>query len=112
MSEPSTNGTHEHPGLDRFTVRGQVIEMDALDAYYEFSDLAEECRVAGQTHRDVLTEIIGRLRDRHGFELFYGEADWLFDEVALVHARKKKVRADAIAGLLTSPSSTASTPSP
>jgi len=99
----------ELPGPERFTVREQPFELHLLDAIYEFRDLADQCRQAGQDHRAYLQALQAIFVERHGVQLTLGEVDWLNDELEVLYARKKKERADSIASALTSLSSTGST---
>jgi len=104
---PSFNGdTHEAPALDQFTFHGQPLEMDVVDTYFEFEDIAKANMGTELGHRGTLNEIIRRVQERYAVTLSYGHADWLFDKIGELVALKKKQRADAMHAMLTSPSST------
>lgn len=100
----------EIPGPMRFTAHGQSFTLDVLDTIYTLHDIAEQDSKQGKTHREYLGHVIEHVQAATGVALSYGEADWLNDQLEIEFARQKKMRRDAFAGQLTSPSSTASTP--
>jgi hypothetical protein len=105
-----TNGTHEPEAAPEFRVRGHEFTLPLLDTLYALRDLAGGLG-EGATHRDYLLRVGVYLEEHHGASLTAGECDWLVDKLEELYAAAKKKRADAIAGRLTSPSSTASAPS-
>ncbi len=104
------SSVREVPGPLRLAVRGHGFQLDLLDTIYALSDLADQVRNAGGTHRDYLDQVRGYVQAQTSVTLTYGEADWLNDHLELEYASAKKKRRDSIAAALTSPSSTASTP--
>lgn len=100
----------EIPGPSRFHARGQSFELDLLDTIYTLHDIAEEDAKQGKSQREYLGHVIQFVQNTVGVTLTYGEADWLNDQLEIEYAQAKKKRRDAIASVLTSPSSTPSTP--
>lgn len=109
MSTPSINGRCEVPdGKVTFALPDdQSFAIDLLDTIYELRDLADGVVKEGGSHREYLEQVRALLQTRYAVSLTMTQADWLNDQLDLLHAEKKMQRSDAIANVLKSRSSMA-----
>lgn len=94
------------PENDVFAVGEERFTLDVLDAIYRCRDLyaeaAERAKALPEERRDEATArgylegVVAWLEQERGVSLTLGQADWLTDQLELLHAKKKRERADAI----------------
>lgn len=92
---------------DAVQVMPHGIQIQLVDTYYDLQDLTKQ----NPEHLEFLKAVVGYMSARHKVTLSLGEADSLYDKVALEYHRKKKAARTAIDAIYASPAGTDSTPS-
>jgi hypothetical protein len=88
---------HKFPEPDTFEVGGQTFALNVDNAFHELRALAEG-KVTHAEYLDAVKDWV--LGETGGAALLKpGEAEWLANQVGLIHARRAKYFFDEISGL-------------
>ena len=99
-------------GLLTVTVQeGQAFRVPLLETVRVFRAFAKKCSDEGKDHYSFLDMVIAHVFASTEIALNLAQADEFSDLVEVLNAKKKQERLSAMQSMLTSPSSTASTPS-